>query len=151
MSRFRFVFMLSFFFLPQTVFAAESADLNIRTSTFDFETTLERVQAEIEARGATIVATVRHSTAAQSVGLTLRPTAVVIFGNPRLGTQLMQRNQEVGIDLPLRILVWEGESGEVLIGYRPGDAITGAHGIEAAELSDTMNAALDGIASAASG
>ena len=151
MSRFKSVLIMSIFLLPQLAFAADAAGLSVRASTFDFETTLERMQTEIEARGATIVATVRHSSAAQSVGLSLRPTAVVIFGNPRLGTQLMQLNQEVGIDLPLRILVWESASGEVLVGYRPGDAITSSHGIEAAGLVDTMNTALDGIANAASG
>jgi uncharacterized protein (DUF302 family) len=151
MHRFSSVlFAILVLFIPHVASAADSAGLNVRSSAFDFETTLRRVHAEIEARGATIVATVRHSDAAQSVGLPLPPTAVVIFGNPRLGTQLMQMDQRIGIDLPLRILVMESAGGEVTVAYRPAEAIVAAHDIDAAQLVNAMNTALEGIASAAS-
>lgn len=139
------------FLVSHGAMAAESSGLNVRPSAFDFETTLQRVQAEIEARGATIVATVRHSDAAASVGLELQPTAVVIFGNPRLGTQLMAMDQQIGLDLPLRILVWEAADGEVQVGYREAEALIEPYAIDSEELVNTINNALNGIAGAASG
>ena len=68
--------------------------------------TVDRLTAAITARGAAVLARVDHAKAAASVGLTLKPTEVVIFGNPRAGTALMQAVQTMGIDLPLRALVW---------------------------------------------
>jgi len=144
----KLIIAISILLIPQTVLGAD-AGLNERASAFDFETTLQRVHAEIEARGATVVAIVRHSDAAQSVGFSLSPTAVVIFGNPRLGTQLMQMDQSIGIDLPLRMLVTENSDGEVTVAYRPAEATVGAYDIDAPDLVNAVNGALDGIASAA--
>lgn len=79
---------------------AQSADLIVKQSAADFATTVQRIQAEIEKRGAKIVATVDHVAAAKASGLELRPTTVIIFGNPALGTPLT-----AGLDLPLRVLI----------------------------------------------
>jgi len=81
--------------------------LIVKESTADFATSVQRLQSEIEKRGATIIATVDHLAAAKKSGLELRPTTVIIFGNPALGTPLMQGRQTAGLDLPLRILIWE--------------------------------------------
>lgn len=129
---------------------AQETDLITKESTADFATTVQRLQSEIKKRGATVVATVDHAAAAKKSGLDLRPTTVVIFGNPTLGTPLMQGRQAAGIDLPLRVLVWEDESGKVQIGYWPPSRITDAHGVEnVSEVTDKMTAALDAIADAA--
>lgn len=129
---------------------AQETDLIIKESAADFVTTVQRLQAEIEKRGAAVVATVDHAAAAKKSGLELRPTTVVIFGNPTLGTPLMRGRQTAGLDLPLRVLVWEDESGRVQIGYWPPSRITDAHGVEnVSEVTDKMTAALDAISDAA--
>lgn len=129
---------------------AESGDLVVKESAADFATTVERLQAEIEERGATIVATVDHAAAAQASGLELRPTTVIIFGNPALGTPLMQAGQTAGLDLPLRVLVWEEASGTVRIGYWPPSRIAEAHGLDdVAAVTDKMTGALGAITEAA--
>jgi len=81
------------------------------------KTTVDGLQQHLKAAGVTVFALIDHSAGANSVGMPLRPTQVLIFGNPKAGTPLMQENQTVGIDLPLKILVWEDASGAVSITY----------------------------------
>jgi uncharacterized protein (DUF302 family) len=130
--------------------SAEGTDLIVKTSAADFATTVQRLQAEIEKRGATIVATVDHAAAAKKSNLELAPTTVIIFGNPALGTPLMQGRQTAGLDLPLRILIWEEERGNVQIGYWPPSRIADTHEIEnGGEATEKMTAALNAITDAA--
>lgn len=86
-------------------------------SVHDFATTLRRLTQVLEAKGLTIFASVDHAAGAANVGMTLRPTTVVMFGNPAGGTPLMQAAQTAGIDLPLKALVWQGEDGGVRLSY----------------------------------
>lgn len=86
-------------------------------STYTVSETLERLQAELQAAKMTVFATFDHADAAQKVGLKLRPTTVLVFGNPAAGTKLMQVNQAAGIDLPLKVLVWEDEPGRAMLSY----------------------------------
>jgi uncharacterized protein (DUF302 family) len=79
--------------------------------------TMEKLVAELKAKGLTIFARVDHAAGAKEVGLELRPTELVIFGNAKGGTPLMQANQLVGIDLPLKALVWQDASGETWLSY----------------------------------
>ena len=79
--------------------------------------TVERFESIAQEQGLNIVATVNHQAGAESVDLELRPTQVIIFGNPRAGTPLMQCNQTAGIDLPQKALIWEDEQGQVWLGY----------------------------------
>jgi uncharacterized protein (DUF302 family) len=130
-------------------FRAQDADWIVKQSAADFATTVQALQAEIEKRGATIVATVDHAAAAKKSGLELPPTTVIIFGNPTLGTPLMQARQTAGIDLPLRILVWQDENGKVQIGYWPPSRIADAHDIENLdEVTSKMTTALNAITDA---
>ena len=76
-------------------------------SSHDVATTLERLTAALEAKGVRVFARIDHAAGAASVGLALRPATLVIFGNPAAGTPLMQAAQTVGIDLPLKALVWQ--------------------------------------------
>src|SRR5262249_59804494 len=73
---------------------------------------------------------VDHAGAAASAGLTLRPTAVFAFGNPSAGTKLMQLNQTIGIDLPLKVLVWENEHENVKVSYNVPQWLSERHGLE---------------------
>lgn len=79
--------------------------------------TADRLEAEIKAKGLTVFARIDHAAGAAQVGLTLRPTEVLIFGNARGGTPLMQASQTVGIDLPLKALVWQDEAGGTWLSY----------------------------------
>ena len=74
--------------------------------------TMDRLERELTDRGIVIFARIDHAGGAASVGLTLRPTELIVFGNPKAGTPLMQKAQTIGIDLPLKILSWEDSEGK---------------------------------------
>ena len=94
--------------------------------------TLDRLLAALAARKLTVFARVDHAAGAASVGLPLRPTEVVIFGNAKGGTALMQDRQSAGIDLPLKALVWEDADGKVWFTYNDPAWIAQRHGLGAA-------------------
>ena len=104
--------------------------LIVRASRHDPKTTMDRLAAAVTARGAAVVARVDHAAAAATVGLTLAPTEVLIFGNPRAGTPLMQAAQTIGIDLPLKALVWRDASGMTHVGYNDPTWLARRHGVE---------------------
>ena len=80
-----------------------------------FGETVQRIERTIAARGLILLAKVDHSAAAASVGLTLRPTTLLVFGNPKGGTPIMQAQPTAAIDLPLKALVWQGDDGKVSV------------------------------------
>ncbi len=92
---------------------AYAQDMTTARSAADFATTKVRLVEAVRARGFAVVAEVDHAAAAKANGLELRPTHLVIFGNPRGGTPLMVCKQTVGIDLPLKALVWQDADGTV--------------------------------------
>ena len=115
------------------------------------EETMERVEAEVKARGMTVFAHIDHAAGAAAVGQVLRPTQVLIFGHPKGGTPLMQSTQTAGIDLPLKILVWQDAAGSTWISYNDPRWLADRHALPAA-LSPAlaaMTAALDAITRAA--
>lgn len=79
--------------------------------------TIDRLEAVLKAKGVAIVARWDHAAAAAQVGLRLRPMQLLIFGNPRLGTPLMQVDPRIGVDLPVKVLAWEDDDGQVWVGY----------------------------------
>ena len=82
-------------------------------STFGPKETMNRLESEVKAKGLTVFARVDHAAGAEAVGLKLRPTELLIFGNARGGTPLMAVDQRIGIDLPLKALVYQDEAGKV--------------------------------------
>ena len=88
-----------------------------KQSNFDVKTTLDRLENIAQEKGATIIARVNHANAAAKNGMHLRPTEVLFFGNPKLGTPLMQSNQLAAIDLPMKVLGWEDEQGKTWLAY----------------------------------
>lgn len=88
------------------------------------------IERAIERAGLIHVATIDHAANAASVGESLRPTTLLIFGNPGVGTPLMQERQSVGIDLPQKLLVWESANGEVNVTYNDPEGIADRHGLE---------------------
>jgi Uncharacterized conserved protein len=97
-------------------------------SGFGPKETMDRLEAQVGAKGLTIFARIDHAAGAAEVGLTLRPTEVIIFGNARGGTSLMQSAQTTGIDLPLKALVWQDEAGQTWISYNEARWIAQRHG-----------------------
>jgi uncharacterized protein (DUF302 family) len=79
--------------------------------------TIERLKALLAKKGIQVFAHIDHAAGARTVGLALRPTQVLIFGNPKAGTPLMQSQQTIGLDLPLRVLAWEDEAGKSWLTY----------------------------------
>src|SRR5438067_12484517 len=91
--------------------------LTTNPSRFGPKETMDRLVAEINAKGMNVFARIDHAASAAEVGLTLRPTELIIFGNARGGTPLMQSVQTVGVDLPLKALVWQDAVGKTWISY----------------------------------
>jgi nucleotide-binding universal stress UspA family protein/uncharacterized protein (DUF302 family) len=91
--------------------------------------TMERLEAAIRGQGITVFARIDHSGGAAGVGMPLRFTQLLIFGNPKGGTPLMQSRQTIGIDLPLKFLVWQDERGDVWVGYDDPAYLAARHGI----------------------
>ncbi|MGA2484558.1 MAG: DUF302 domain-containing protein [Roseiarcus sp.] len=104
--------------------------LIVRLSRHEPKETMDRLVAAVTARGAAVVARVNHAAAAAAVGLALAPTEVLIFGNPKAGTPLMQAALTIGIDLPLRALVWRDASGATHVGYNDPRWLARRHGAE---------------------
>jgi len=113
--------------------------------------TMNRLEAEVKARGTTVFAHIDHAAGAAEVGLSLRPTELLIFGNAKGGTPLMQSIQTIGIDLPLKALVWQDESGNTWVSYNDPAWLAKRHGLgHGAEMATSaMGAALNATANVA--
>ena len=113
--------------------------------------TMNRLEAAVKAKGMTVFARIDHAAGASAVGLSLRPTEVLIFGNAKGGTPLMQSVQTIGIDLPLKALVWQDASGSTWLSYNDPSWLAQRHGLgpEGSAAVAAMSAALDAVAKAA--
>jgi uncharacterized protein (DUF302 family) len=123
------------------------ADLVTLPSAHGAGDTVERLESLLAQKGIQVFAHIDHAAAAEKVGLSLRPTQVLIFGNPKAGTPLMQGRQTVGLDLPLRVLVWEDETGKVWLTYRRVAAVARQHHVAGRD--ETVKALDDGLAALA--
>jgi len=116
-------------------------------SRFGPKETMDRLETEIRTKGLEVFARIDHAAGAAEVGLNLRPTELIIFGNARAGTPLMQSVQTVGIDLPLKVLVWEDAGGKTWLSYNEPSWIARRHGVRNVEqVVSKMGAALSAIA-----
>lgn len=115
--------------------------------------TVERLAAAITANGMSIFARIDHGAGAAEAGLALRPTTLLIFGLARSGTPLMQAAQTIGIDLPLKVLVWQDGDGAVWVGFNEPAWIAERHGLAAESVPAVraMHGALVGIGHQAAG
>jgi len=100
-------------------------------SKFGPKETMDRLAAAVTTRGISIMARIDHAAAVAAIGMELRPTEVLIFGNPRAGTALMQAVQTVGIDLPLNVPVWQEGDGMTWLAYNDPQWLAKRHGIDA--------------------
>jgi len=106
-----------------------SEGLTTIESGFGPKETIDRLEAEIRTEGMRVFARTDHAALAMEVGLTLGPTQLLILGNPRAGTPLMQANQAMGIDLPLKMLVWQDAAGTTWLTYNEPAWLAKRHNI----------------------
>ena len=112
--------------------------------------TISKFEATAKDRGLIIFARIDHAAGAQKVGKTLRPTELLIFGNPQGGTPLMECAQSAGIDLPLKALAWEDPAGQVWLGYNDPQYLAARHGAkDCAAVVANLRKALEGLATVA--
>lgn len=117
-------------------------------SPYGAEKTMDRLEAVVQERDLKVFARIDHAAGARSVGKSLPPTEVLIFGNPQGGTPFMECAQSVGIDLPLKALVWEDASSQVWLGYNDPGFLARRHGVPDCAVVPNLRKALDGIAEA---
>jgi len=117
-------------------------------SPFAAKETMDRFEANAQKRGLNIFARIDHAAGAVKIGKTLRPTEVLIFGNPQGGTPFMECEQSVGIDLPLKALVWQDAQGQVWLGYNDPAYIAKRHGASRCPSVEGLRKALSGLAEA---
>ena len=137
--------------LITTATASDSSGIQHVKSSHDAKTTMEKLVKIVKAKGFNVFAQVDHTAGAKSVNMDLRPTQLLIFGNPKGGTVLMQCNQNVGIDLPLKFLVTTDKSGQTWISYNETSFIADRHKLDdcGKKVIDKVNNGLKGMSSAA--
>ena len=115
--------------------------------------TIDRLAAFAVSKGLLIFARIDHGQSGVDIGIPLRPTQLLIFGSPNLGTPLMQDQQVAGVDLPIRALAWRDEGDRVWLSYYPGSAIAAQHGLGAASQTavDAMDRAISMLCALAVG
>lgn len=129
--------------------AAAAADgLVALKSPYPAKETMNRLEELVKQRNLNVFARIDHAAGAAKIGKTLRPTEVLIFGNPQGGTPLMECAQSAGIDLPLKALVWEDAAGLVWLGYNDPAWLAQRHGAAACPVVENLSKALSGLAAA---
>ena len=132
-----------------SLFASAANGLVSLKSPHSVQATMNRLEAIVEDNGLNVFARIDHAAGAEKVGQSLRPTQLLIFGNPKGGTPFMQCAQSVGIDLPLKALVWEDEAGQVWLGYNAPSYIAERHGAGDCAVVPKLSKALEGMTKAA--
>jgi len=115
--------------MPESDSLGDTEGLITLPGRFGPKETMDRLATEIQAKGMKVFGRIDHATGAAEAGLTLRPTELIIFGNARGGTPLMQGNQTAGIDLPLKALVWQDAANQSWISYNEPSWIAQRHGL----------------------
>jgi uncharacterized protein (DUF302 family) len=119
----------------------------VKPSRYSYAETIERLLKTIAGAGNTVFATIDQAAAAKQAGLSMRPMSLIVFGNPKAGTPLLDAFPLVGLDLPLKILVWEQDRA-VQIAYTPSSELASRYGITG---KDAVIAAMDAALSTLAG
>jgi uncharacterized protein (DUF302 family) len=129
--------------------AAQGGLVNVKSNHSVLVTT-NRLESALKEKGIIVFARIDHAAGAQKVGKELKPTMLLIFGNPAMGTPMIQRSRTAGIDLPLKTLIWEDRTGQVWLTYNSPDYIARRHGLaELDDLTQKMGQALSTFSAAA--
>jgi uncharacterized protein (DUF302 family) len=125
--------------------------LTTTASAHGVKDTIDRLESEVKSKGMTVFARIDHAAGAKEAGLPLRPTELLIFGNARGGTPLMQAAQTIGIDLPLKALAWEDAEGKVWLSYNEPSWIAERHDAsgQITEATQRLGAALSALSKSA--
>lgn len=135
-------------FMPISASAADG--VIVVTSANDVKTTMDKLEKVLTSKGITVFARINHAHGAKTIGQSLPPMELLVFGNPKLGTPLMQKNQQMGLDLPLKALVYEAADGKTYIAYNDPAYLSKRHGVtEPAKVLETMTGALKNFTAAA--
>ena len=136
--------------LAAVTVAADGAGMAVVASPHDVATTADRLERVLGEKGMKVFARIDHAAGAASAGLELRPTVLVIFGNPQVGTKLMQCGQSAAIDLPMKALVWRDAEGRVWLGYNTPEYLAQRHSLAGCEaVLEKVRGALAAFAAAA--
>ena len=128
---------------------ADSGLISVK-SPHDVKTTADRLESTLKQKGMNVFIRINHAQGAQKVGMELRPTELIIFGNPKVGTPLMQCAQSVAIDLPQKALIWQDEKGQVWLSYNNPNYLVERHEISGCdEVVKKIEGALGNFAKAA--
>lgn len=119
---------------------ASASPFVTKTSPHDVAMTMDRLAAAVEGAGATIFARIDHAAGAAKVGQELAPNQVLIFGNPKLGTPMMQSAPSMGLDLPLKVQVYRAADGTVQVIYRDMAKLAAEHGADSPALAKAAGA-----------
>ncbi len=118
-------------------------------SPYGAKKTMDRLEALVKKKGLNVFARIDHAAGAAKIGKTLRPTELLIFGNPQGGTPFMECAQTVGIDLPLKALTWEDSNGQVWIGYNDPEYLAKRHAVPTCAVAANLQKAVSGFVEAA--
>ena len=140
------VFVLVSVFLSPVSYADDA--YIVKQSPYSVGETLDRLEAILKKKGITVFARVDHSAGAVKAGLSMQPTQLLIFGNPKLGTPLMQENRLMGLDLPMKALAWQDDKA-VWLAYLNPEAFVSRHNIKNQKVIQKMKQALNGISNKA--
>lgn len=110
--------------------------------------TMDRLEAFVKQKGLNVFARIDHAAGAAKIGKTLRPTELLIFGNPQGGTPFMECAQSVGIDLPLKALTWEDPTGQAWLSYNDPEYLAKRHAVPACPVAANLQKAMSGFAEA---
>ena len=141
------ILILAFVFVSTA--SADPGLIRIK-SAHDVKSTADRLEDIVKEKGMRVFLRINHTENAQNVGHDLRPTELLIFGNPKVGTPLMQCSQSVAIDLPQKALIWQDESGQVWLSYNDPQYLATRHAIDGCKaVLDKVKTALNNFAKAA--
>ncbi len=147
-----FIVLITLILGMATVQATEVEGLIVKKSHFSVSETITRLENALTKKGITVALRWSHDSKAKAVGIPLRPTELLIFGNPKLGSNMFTSKQTAGIDLPMKALAWEDEKGAVWLGYNDPNYIAARHGItDRAEVVKKMSGALNKMSNIATG
>ena len=147
----RLTVLLLMFAVAVPGLASANEDFVIKPSANSVQETMDRLEAIVLEKEFKVLARIDHAALAESVDMSMAPTQVLLFGKPALGTPLMEKNPMIGIDLPLKVIVYEDADGKVWLAYtKPEVLIVERYGIEGEEARiEMMNKGLGGMTDAA--
>ncbi|VAX19203.1 hypothetical protein MNBD_NITROSPINAE03-1919 [hydrothermal vent metagenome] len=146
------IILSALFITYATPARADGDGLITKKSANSVKVTIDILEAALKKKGIRVFARVDHQANGATVNLSLRPTTVLIFGNPKLGTPLMSSNQTIGIDLPMKALAWKDASGQVWLTYNDPKYLAHRHAIKDKDaVIKKMTGALNNLSNKATG